>query len=898
MTQTSAGAGPGSTGATFAPATSAPSMGDLRFLPGSMIDDRYRIIGLLGKGGMGEVYRADDLKLGQPVALKFLPADLAQDEDKLNRFLHEVKIARQVAHPNVCRVYDVGEAGGSHYLSMEYVDGEDLATLLRRIGRLPSDKASQIARQLCAGLAAAHEQGILHRDIKPANVMIDGQGRAKLTDFGLAGLADTIHGAEVRAGTPTYMAPEQLAGKEVTIQSDIYALGLVLYELFTGKRAFDAGSVAELTEMQLSSTPTRPSSFMDIFDPAVERVIYLCLEADPTARPQSALAVAAALPGGDPLAAALAAGETPSPEMLANAGPTGGLSNGRATGLLVGLLIAIALTLIPASFTNMFHTLPFTKSFEAMRENAREMATELGAEERASYSASRYNYSQTEYTWLAANRTPDEIGEMLAHPGQMTVTFEHRQGRSPIYPIGLAGRVNWSSPSANAGEYALRLDLSGNLAELRVEPRSIAIDDNGGESDDAPVESGTAANQEPDWNKLFTLAGLELERFDPIPPDFIPAMYATDYRSWCGTLPDQGDRPVFVNAASWGNKPVYFEKILESDPGRFRAEGSSPGVGAVTGAAGIAIIIVVLVVVLLVLGGGIFLTVRNIRMGRGDRRGAFRLALAASGLRMLAWVLSGDHVGHPAEFVTIGTVFCGALAFGLLAWVSYLAFEPYVRKIWPETMVAWSRLISGRFSDPLVGRDILIGCAVSAIVTLVVWGLMWLGRSMGSIGPLAVAEPFLPMQGGRFAFGMIFAVVLRSLWVGLGVVLLLLVLRMLLRRTWITVGVLALLQGLILLSSFGALFRTPGAAIIGLAIGLIGIGTSIALFLRFGLVALLASSVFGTLWQAAPITLHASAPHFGVGALIALSALALAFFGYRNSIASRHVTTAGHATPS
>src|SRR6185503_10346091 len=150
---------------------------------------RYRIVALAGRGGMGEVYRAEDLTLGQPVALKFLPPDVARDPDRLARFHQEVRVARQVSHPSVCRVYDIGEADGQHFLSMEYVDGEDLASLMRRIGRLPSSKALELARQLCAGLAAAHDRGVLHRDLKPANVMIDGRGRVRIADFGLAGLA-------------------------------------------------------------------------------------------------------------------------------------------------------------------------------------------------------------------------------------------------------------------------------------------------------------------------------------------------------------------------------------------------------------------------------------------------------------------------------------------------------------------------------------------------------------------------------------------------------------------------------------------------------------------------------------------------------------------------------------
>ena len=195
------------------------------FTPGTVFAERYRIIGLLGRGGMGEVYRADDLKLGQAVALKFLPSTFAQDPTRLERFYSEVRIARQISHPNVCRMYDIGEHDGRLFLSMEYVDGEDLASLLRRIGRLPGDKALEIAQQLCAGLAAAHDKGVLHRDLKPSNVMIDGRGRAMITDFGLAAPVHAAGNAEDVSGTPAYMAPEQLTGRGASVQSDLYALG-------------------------------------------------------------------------------------------------------------------------------------------------------------------------------------------------------------------------------------------------------------------------------------------------------------------------------------------------------------------------------------------------------------------------------------------------------------------------------------------------------------------------------------------------------------------------------------------------------------------------------------------------------------------------------------------------
>ena len=265
---------------------SHPSLDEARFAPGSLIAERYRIISLLGRGGMGEVFRADDLSLGQPVALKFLPESVI-DRSTLERFRNEVRIARRISHPNVCRVYDIGETDNQVFLSMEYVDGEDLSSLLRRIGRLPRDKALEIARKICTGLAAAHDKGVLHRDLKPSNIMLDGQGGVLIMDFGLAGLAHEIE--DVRSGTPAYMAPEQLAGKEVTPRSDIYALGLVLYELFTGKPAFEGNTHDEIVRVRRESTPLRPSTLVRDIDPAVELVIQRCLEEEPENRPADRL---------------------------------------------------------------------------------------------------------------------------------------------------------------------------------------------------------------------------------------------------------------------------------------------------------------------------------------------------------------------------------------------------------------------------------------------------------------------------------------------------------------------------------------------------------------------------------------------------------------------------------
>ena len=343
-----------------------------------MLAGRYRIVGLLGKGGMGEVYKAEDLKLHQTVALKVLPEAIALDAGMLARLHNEVRIARQVSHPAVCRVYDIGEVEQRHFLSMEFIDGEDLASLLRRIGRLPGDKAIELARQICAGLAAAHDNGVLHRDLKPANVMIDGRGRARITDFGLAVVSEELRGDDVLAGTPAYMAPEQLKGQAVTQRSDIYALGLVLYELFTGKRVFEAKSINELLQLHEKSTPATPSSHVKDMDPLVERVILQCLEKDPKARPLSAIQVSAMLPGGDPLAAALAAGETPSPEMVAASSKEGALRPAVAAACFAATLLVLALILFGAKYVKSISRVALQKSPEVLAERASTIINKLG----------------------------------------------------------------------------------------------------------------------------------------------------------------------------------------------------------------------------------------------------------------------------------------------------------------------------------------------------------------------------------------------------------------------------------------------------------------------------------------------------------------------------------------
>ena len=445
VTQTVASASatptPGRTPSRSSLSSSSGLLAEGRFLPGVLLANRYRIVALLGRGGMGEVYRAHDLTLGQEVALKFLPEAAARNPAALARFYNEVRIARQVSHPNVCRVYDLGEVDGQAYLSMEYVDGEDLGSLLRRIGRLPSDKAVEIARQLCAGLAAAHAKGVLHRDLKPANVMLNGRGQVVITDFGLAALADEIPGEEIRNGTPAYMAPEQLAGKEVTVQSDIYALGLVLYEVFTGKRAFEASTLADLVRLHSETTPASPSSLVKELDPAVESAILRCLDPEPSHRPPSALAVAARLPGGDPLAAALAAGETPSPQMVAASGGTAALSWKIAVPSLAAALIGLVAFVFLAATSSMIEKEQPSKPPEVLADKARELIQRLGYTAPPGDSAYAFSYNLDFLNCGGKRPTSllpqwDEIARSRPSPMQ----FWYRQSPNPCWRMACATR--------------------------------------------------------------------------------------------------------------------------------------------------------------------------------------------------------------------------------------------------------------------------------------------------------------------------------------------------------------------------------------------------------------------------------------------------------------------------
>ena len=666
--------------------TSSPVEDEGRFVPGTLLGGRYRIIGLLGRGGMGEVYRATDLTLGQPVALKFLPEEASRNQRLLERFHGEVRVARLVSHPNVCRVYDIGQVEGMPFISMEYVDGEDLGSLLLRIGRLPADKAVQTARKLCAGLTAAHDRGVIHRDLKPGNIMIDKRGEVVIMDFGLAAISDQLSGAEVRNGTPAYMAPEQLKCTGVTAKSDIYALGLVLYELFTGKRPYDAKSVQQLIDLQDSAQLTSMISVAADIDPVVEKVIRRCLDPDPAKRPANALAVAAALPGGDPLAMALAAGETPSPEMVAAAGTVEGMP--RKWGLLsLALAITFLLIQIPVrQQRTAFFRATLDRPPDVLAHLSRAAAESFGYTGKPADSSIVLEHRWDLPGYLLTLPEPRHWDEWYA--AEAPIVSVYRESLAPLdaQPYGIVTATN--PVPLSPGMATVTLDGNGHLRDFLAMPYAA------GSSPTAP-------------ETVFRAAGLDMTRFTETTPEDVPARPFDQRRAWRGPHPKIPNTQLLVEVASWKGQIAHASVTIDRPKAASNAAAGPTLVGRIRNVGIWSMQAMAALFVFL-------LAVRNLRLRRTDLHGALRVAAACFLLAGVTWAgavhpLASDALLNHALAAAGDWLLSAAVLF-----LVYLALEPEVRARWPHSIVTWNRVLAGRWRDPQVASDILIGAAVGA----------------------------------------------------------------------------------------------------------------------------------------------------------------------------------------
>jgi predicted Ser/Thr protein kinase len=852
--------------------SSSGSLAEGRFLPGALLANRYRIVALLGRGGMGEVYRAHDLTLGQEVALKFLPEVAARNPAALARFYNEVRIARQVSHANVCRVYDLGEVEGQPYLSMEYVDGEDLGSLLRRIGRLPSDKAVEIARQLCAGVAAAHAKGVLHRDLKPANVMLNGRGQVIVTDFGLAALADEIPGEEIRNGTPAYMAPEQLAGREVTVQSDIYSLGLVLYEIFTGKRAFEAATLAELVRLHTETAPISPSTLVKELDPAVESAILRCLDPEPSKRPPSALAVAARLPGGDPLAAALAAGETPSPQMVAASGETAALSWKIAVPSLAAALVGLAAFVFLAATSSTIEKAQLAKPSEVLAEKARELIQSLGYTAPPGDSADAFDFNQDFLDSIEKTDKPLPQWDEIARSRPSPLKFWYRQSPEPMLPhimrneMLIPGDIQENDPTPTmSGMIDVRLDPEGRLTYFEAVPPE--------KLEAPPPEKGAAPAQTPppDWNALFAAAGLDMSKFKPATPIWT-SLAASDVRqAWTGEWPGYNHRLLRIEAAAWRGRPVFFS-LLGPWNRPSRMPSSEP-----TGAGDVASRILVIIIILVPILAAIFLARWNFLRGKGDRAGAKRLAIVMFSIHMLLWVFAAHFSSAGNSLSLLMLAISTSLFSAGVVWVLYLAVEPYVRRYWPQAIISWTRVLAGRWRDPLVGRDVLYG-AIVGIFFCDIFGFRY--HLEGRLGAPPATLDTNYLASARMAISAWLWHVPGSISSVLLMFLLLFLCRVLLRKSWLAaIGFILLLTALKSLSSGYPAVEWPLQTLLYTVLAVAA--------LRYGLVTLAVALYAADLALNIPVTLNPSAWYFTSGTLALATIAALAIWGFYTALAGQ-----------
>ena len=817
---------------------------------------------------MGEVYRAEDLTLGQPVALKFLPATVEGDPEKLERFFNEARMAREVSHPAVCRVHDIGEVEGHHFLSMEYVDGEDLASLVRRIGRLPGDKAIDIARQICAGLAAAHAKGVLHRDLKPQNVMLDGRGKVRITDFGLAGLAETIQGADVGSGTPAYMSPEQLAGREVTLRSDIYALGLVLYELFTGKRAYRGRSLAEI-EKQHEEPLAPPSDLVSDIAPEAEATILRCLDPDPVRRPPSAIAVSALLSGGDPLAAALAAGETPSPEMVAAAGRSEGMRPALAWAC-VGVIFACTATLILLSRgRSLIDRLSEAKAPAVLEDRARTLVKKLGYSDPPLDRGLGYGVDGDYRAWAEKNKPKAERFQGVETGEPPIIHLWFRQSPRPLVSERMSGEVFYTHPPlVVSGMAGVRLDLAGRLVAFYAVPPQV---DSGGP---APA---------PDWSVLFEEAGLDRTAFKEVEPRWTPSSFGDARAAWEGAYPRRPDIRLRIEAAAHRGKPVSFRMVAPwTRPERMEPFKPRPGQAAMQ--------VAFLTVLALLITAGALLARRNTRAGRGDRRGAFRLAAVIFVLGFVSWLLRAHHVADregETRILAHGTA--QALLAAAILWLLYLALEPYVRRFWPHTIISWTRLLGGAVQDPLVGRDALVGAVWGAGLGVVfpLSSLVpeWLGH--GAAAPwIKYIDAFL---GPSHVLRVIVAFPLNAIGLAVAALLLLMLLKMLLRRErWAAFALATLLTAFQAIEQ-GAQGDAPLWLNLTLAAAIMG--TFTALLLRFGLLSAVVGLTVANMLLVFHLSTDFSSWRSGPTVDVLIVLVALVGFAFRAS--QRPVRSAG-----
>lgn len=862
--------------------------GGVGLRPGQIVAGRYRIHRLLGKGGMGEVYRADDLALGDYVALKFPLIDDA-GRGGSQHLAGEVAVAQRVSHPNVCRVHDLGHHEGRVFLSMQLVEGETLGAVLgRSVGALTDDEKLRIAHDLCAALCAIHACRIVYRDLKPSNVMLDLDGRAIITDFGLASFGVVT---DRGSGTFAYMAPEQHDGGEPSARSDLYALGLVLYELVVGSPAFTADSRNELAARKRQGPPELPG---DRAVPEQAReVVVRCLQPDPEDRPESADEVARALPPR-PSRSSQGGGSWIVPPETLLVSPRQRPRPGLARGMLAAVLLALVAAAALAPASQLTRSAELGHPPEALEVRAWEVLALAGlsgdpggvGEERYGYA-----YDRRQLDHVASTEGGPDRWTHLAEAPVPPVAFWYRRNPRPVAPLepGSPFQRYDDPPLTSPGMVGIRLDPRGRLLSLEaVPPRAAQM---GGPEDRAE------ASESPDWAPLFAAAGFDLDRFRPVPPEWTPAAYADRRFAWQGPAAAAegsaraGAAPVRIEAASFQGTPVSFRRV---EPWMLAPE---PGVGYGTEMQLVTSRVGRILAGLLFIGVMVAATLlarRNLFRRVADPKAAFRLAVAVLAARALAGFLGARHLPGAGELMLINSHLARALLMAAEVWVIYLALEPYVRRFWPELAASWVRLVYGRARDPLVGHHLLVGLLFGT--GSILWSRLYvtLAAPLGLPAPRPDALYTLAglvnirglevqceaLRGLRQALSMELLALVHAVLISLFGVVVIVLLRLLLKRP--------ILSRTVALVLFVVLFFPyAGHPVADLVVVTVIVGFWLVALIRFGFLAGASAAVTAYLLNSHPLTLDPTAWYAPGAAAPLLAVGALAVYGFKISLAGR-----------
>jgi hypothetical protein len=622
--------------------------------------------------------------------------------------------------------------------------------------------------------------------------------------------------------------------------------------------------------------PPAPSELIKDMDPAVERVILRAIARDPRARPASVAQLVAALPGSSPLEAALRAGETPSPEMVAASGTNEGLEPPVAWALVA---LAVAGALAAASLGAkgiLWRNAAPDKSPEVLAEHAREMLASLGYAGRPADRASGFEVDLEHLRYLQAQE-PSRWRSIKPEPSFLR--FWYRESPQPLeawrfpYQYGNVSRMTpVDPPLAIAGMSLVRLDPSGRLTQLTVVPPSSAP------ATAAPFDSAEPRLAEgapqPDWPALLARAGFDASAWPAAAPERNPPIYADARAAWQGTWPNAPNLPVRLEAAALGGKTVYFEAIYPWTPPP-RAPSTM-----LTATERVGVLMALLTAAVTIVGAAIFAQ-RNVRAGRGDRRGALRLSAFVFAAMFLSWLFGESHVATLWEVALVVMALSWALLAAGFCWLAYLAVEPFLRRRWPEVLVTWARLLAGEFRDPLVGRDVLVGCAAGSALAVVAIAGFLLPERLGVSSNLVFVDVYGVAYGVQMVLPLLVWRAAQAVLAGLGCVFLLLLLRLALRSQWAAVVVFVL--GNAVIAGAG----TAGAFWMVFASTAIHFGVFVLLIVRFGLLAAVAQFYVWGLFIFFPVTGDLSAWYAGAGVTALLVFSALTMFGFTTALGGR-----------